>query len=265
MVQPYDYTLKTPSPSETFFKSIQLGQQQQQAEAQRDMARLKRDEFALQKQFQGDVASWVNNPTPEGFRQLTSKYPSEFTALAGVQKAVGDVDRPAIRNVSVDALMAHRNNQPEQVLSILDQRIEAAQDNPQLQKRLQDMKKGYQLYKDNPKLQESGIVTVLAQDDEGAKIYDKAFKQTEPYVVAGDNLYLKSEIDRAVAESEGTGGSNINVKPLVPMGAVEKLKADPKLAVDFDKKYGTPKNPNPSILILGGQTGSAPSGNFQGQ
>jgi hypothetical protein len=123
------------------------------------------------------------------------------------------------------------------VLSILDQRIEAAQDNPQLQKRLQDMKKGYQLYKDNPKLQESGIVTVLAQDDEGAKIYDKAFKQTEPYVVAGDNLYLKSEIDRAVAESEGTGGSNINVKPLVPMGAVEKLKADPKLAIDFDKKY----------------------------
>jgi hypothetical protein len=35
MVQPYDYTLKTPSPGETFFKAIQLGQQQQQAESER--------------------------------------------------------------------------------------------------------------------------------------------------------------------------------------------------------------------------------------
>jgi len=265
MVQPYDYRLSTPSPGEVFFKSIQLGQQQQQAEAQREQARLKNEEALRAKQLQSDVSSWVSNPTPDGFRELSKKYPMEFTKLAGVQKAVEDIDRPAIRNVATNALMAHRNNQPEQVLSILDQRIEAAKDDPQLQKKFQDMKKGYQLYPDNKKLQEAAIVTVLAQDDEGIKIYDRAFKQTEPYVVAGDNLYLKSDIERAVAESEGTGSSNINVKPVVPMGAVEKLKADPKLAVDFDKKYGTPKNPNPSILILGGQTGSAPSGNFQGQ
>jgi hypothetical protein len=263
MVQPYDYTLKTPSPGETFFKSIQLGQQQQQAEAQRDMARLKRDEFALQKQFQGDVASWVNNPTPEGFRQLTSKYPSEFTALAGVQKAVGDVDRPAIRNVSVDALMAHRNNQPEQVLSILDQRIEAAQDNPQLQKRLQDMKKGYQLYKDNPKLQESGIVTVLAQDDEGAKIYDKAFKQTEPYEnVSGIGIVLKSDIERAVAEAEKTGNPDVNVKPIIPEAAVSKLKAGAVTPQKFDSIFGP--GSAAKVMGTGGQT-ATPSGNFQGQ
>jgi hypothetical protein len=263
MVQPYDDRLSTPSPGEVFFKSIQLGQQQQQAEAQRDMARLKRDEFALQKQFQGDVASWVNNPTPEGFRQLTSKYPSEFTALAGVQKAVGDVDRPAIRNVSVDALMAHRNNQPEQVLSILDQRIEAAQDNPQLQKRLQDMKKGYQLYKDNPKLQESGIVTVLAQDDEGAKIYDKAFKQTEPYEnVSGIGIVLKSDIERAVAEAEKTGNPDVNVKPIIPEAAVSKLKAGAVTPQKFDSIFGP--GSAAKVMGTGGQT-ATPSGNFQGQ
>jgi hypothetical protein len=264
MVQPYDYTLKTPSPGEVFFKSIQLGQQQQQVAAQREEARLKSEEALRGKQLQGDIASWVDNPTPEGFRELNKKYPLEFTKLAGVQKAVGDIDRPAIRNVSANALMAHRNNQPEQVLSILDQRIEASQDNPTLQKILQDMKKGYQLYPDNKKLQEAAIVTVLAQDDEGIKIYDRAFKQTEPFVVAGDNLYLKSDIDRAVADAEKTGSSDLRVKPLVPMGAVEKLKADPKLSADFDKKYGTPKNPTPSVQILGGQT-ATPSGNFQGQ
>jgi hypothetical protein len=45
MVQPYDYTLKTPSPGETFFKAVQLGQQQQQADAQRLRAEAERAEI----------------------------------------------------------------------------------------------------------------------------------------------------------------------------------------------------------------------------
>jgi hypothetical protein len=262
MVQPYDYRLSTPSPGEVFFKSIQLGQQQQQADAQREQARLKRDEAVRAQQLQKDIASWASDPTPEGFRELNKRYPLEFTKLAGAQKAINDIDRPAIRNVSVDALMAHRNKKPEQVLSILDQRIEAAKDNPQLQKKFQDMKKGYQLYGDNPKLQESAIVTVLAQDDEGVKIYDKAFKQTEPFIIAGDNIYLRSEIDRAVAESEKTGNPNIRVKPVIPMEAANDLKAGLVTPAAFDTAFGP--GSAAKILGTGGQTGS-PSGNFQGQ
>jgi hypothetical protein len=262
MVQPYDYTMKTPSPGEVFFKSIQLGQQQQQVAAQREEARLKSEEALRGKQLQSDIASWVDNPTPEGFRELNKKYPLEFTKLAGVQKAVGDIDRPAIRSVSADALMAHRNNQPEQVLSILDQRIEASQDNPTLQKKLQDMKKGYQLYPDNKKLQEAAIVTVLAQDDEGIKIYDRAFKQTEPFVTAGDKIYLRSEIDRAVAAAEKTGDPNIRVKPVIPMEAANDLKSGLVTKEAFDKAFGP--GSAAKILGTGGQT-ATPSGNFQGQ
>jgi hypothetical protein len=262
MVQPYDYTLKTPSPGEAFFKAVQLGQQQQQVEAQREEARIKSEEALRIKRLQTDIASWASDPTPEGFRELNKRYPLEFTKLAGAQKAINDIDRPAIRSVSVDALMAHRNNKPEQVLSILDQRIEAAKDNPQLQKKFQDMKKGYQLYGDDKKLQESGIVTVLAQDDEGVKIYDKAFKQTEPFVTAGDKIYLRSEINRAVAEAEKTGNPNISVKPVIPMEAANDLKSGLVTAAAFDTAFG----PGSAARILGtgGQTGT-PSGNFQGQ
>lgn len=42
MPQAYDYTLKTDSPAETFLKAIQVGQQQQQVEAQRAAAEAKR-------------------------------------------------------------------------------------------------------------------------------------------------------------------------------------------------------------------------------
>lgn len=263
MAEPFDYTLKTESPAQAFLKAVQIGQQQQQVQAQRDKVKLEADEAARKLKFQGDVASWVANPTPEGFRKLNQAYPLEFTKLAEAQKAVGDIDRPAIRNVSVDALMAHRNKQPEQVLSILDQRIDAAKDNPQLQKKLMDMKTGYQSYADKPNLQESLIVTVLAQDDEGAKIYDKAFKQTEPYVVAGDNLYLRSDINAAVAAAEATGNPNIRIKPVIPMSAVDDLKAGLVSQETFDKSFGP--GSAAKILGTGGQTSAKQSGNFQGQ
>ena len=42
MVQPYNYTLSTPSPGEAFFKAVQLGQQQQEVEAQRAAAEAQR-------------------------------------------------------------------------------------------------------------------------------------------------------------------------------------------------------------------------------
>jgi hypothetical protein len=103
---------------------------------------------------------------------------------------------------------------------------------------------------------------VLAQDDEGIKIYDRAFKQTEPFVTAGDKIYLRSEIDRAVAAAEKTGDPNIRVKPVIPMEAANDLKSGLVTKEAFDKAFGP--GSAAKILGTGGQT-ATPSGNFQGQ
>lgn len=263
MAQPFDYSLKIPAPGEAFLSGMQIGQQQQQVEAQRARAEAERNKQTRLVNFSADAANWIKNPTPDGYKELMAKYPEFQQEITAAQKSASAAERPVIRSLATEALMAHRNKKPEMVVELIDQRIKAAEGNPQLVQKFQDMKSVYQQYSDNPKLQESLIVSALAQDEVGSRIYEKAFRETEPYVVAGDNLYLKSDIDRAVAEAEKTGSSDVKVTPVIPMGAVSMLKSNPKLAADFDKKYGTPANPNPSAQILGGQTGSAPSGGFR--
>lgn len=262
MAQPYDYTLKVPAPGEAFMSGLQIGQQQQQVEAQRARAQAELDKQTRLAAFGTEVSNWVKNPTPDGYKQLMAKYPEYQQEINAVQKGASAAERPVIRSLAGEALMAHRNKKPETVISLIDQRIAAAADNPQLVQKLQDMKSVYQQYSDNPKLQESLIVTALAQDEEGARIYEKAFKETEPYVaVSGVGIVLKSDIDRAVAEAEKTGKKDVKVNTIIPADAEADLKAGRVTPQTFDKVFGV--GSAAKVLGTGGQTGAAPSGGFR--
>lgn len=262
MVQPFDYSLKIPAPGEAFMSGVQLGQQQQQAEAQRARAETERDKQLRLASFSADVTNWVRNPTPDGYKQLMAKYPDYQQEITAVQKGASAAERPVIRSLAGEALMAHRNKKPEMVIELIDKRIAAVGDNPQLVQKLQDMKSVYEQYSDNPKLQESLIVTALAQDEEGARIYEKAFKETEPYVtVPGVGIVLKSDIDRAVEAAERSGSPTVDVKPIIPPEAEADLKAGRVTAQTFDKVFGA--GSAAKVLGAGGQTGAAPSGNFR--
>lgn len=261
MAQPFDYSLKIPAPGEAFLSGMQIGQQQQQVEAQRARAETERDKQTRLAAFGTEVTNWVKNPTPDGYKQLMAKYPEYQQEINAVQKGATAAERPVIRSLAGEALMAHRNKKPETVISLIDQRIAAAADNPQLVQKLQDMKSVYQQYSDNPKLQESLIVTALAQDEEGARIYEKAFKETEPYVaVSGVGIVLRSDIDRAVAEAEKTGNPDVTVKPIIPEAAVDKLKSGAVTPAKFDSIFGP--GSSAKVLGTGGQTG-APSDSFR--
>lgn len=262
MPQPFDYSLKIPAPAEAFLSGVQTGQQQQQVEAQRARAQAELDKQTRLSNFGAEVTNWVKNPTPDGYKQLMAKYPEYQQEINAVQKGASAAERPVIRSLAGEALMAHRNKKPDTVVSLIDQRIAAASDNPQLVQKLQDMKSVYQQYSDNPKLQESLIVTALAQDEEGARIYEKAFKETEPYVaVSGVGIVLKSDIDRAVEAAEKSGKPDVNVKPIIPADAEADLKAGRVTPQTFDKVFGA--GSAAKVMGTGGQTGSAPSGGFR--
>jgi hypothetical protein len=261
MAQPFDYSLKIPSPGESFLSGIQIGQRQQQVEADRARAQAETDKQARLAGFGTEVSNWVKNPTPDGYKQLLAKYPEFQQEINAVQKGASAAERPVIRTLAGEALMAHRNKKPEMVVELIDQRIAASADNPQLVQKFQDMKKVYQQYSDNPKLQESLIVTALAQDEEGSRIYEKAFKETEPYVtVPGVGIVLKSDIDRAVDAAENSGSPDVNVKPIIPADAEADLKAGRVTPQAFDKVFGA--GSAAKVMGTGGQSGS-PAGNFR--
>ena len=263
MPQPYNYDLEVESPGQAFLKAVQTGQQMQQVEAQRIKAETDRDKLKRGTDFQTEMASWAKNPTPEGYRAVLAKYPEYISEISGAGKALEAADRPAIRSLAQDSLMAIRNKNPEMVVTLIDQRIDAARDNPALSKKLQDMKTIYQKYSDNPKLQESLIVSTLAQDEEGSRIYDKAFKETEPYVaVSGVGIVLKSDINRAVDAAEKSGNPNVVLKPIIPPGAEADLKAGRVSPQAFDKVFGS--GASGKVLGTGGKTSApAPSGGFR--
>lgn len=262
MAQPFDYTLKVPAPGEAFLSGMQIGQQQQQVEAQRARAETERDKQARLAAFGTEVSNWVKNPTPDGYKQLMAKYPEYQQEINAVQKGASAAERPVIRSLAGEALMAHRNKKPEVVIELIDKRIAAAADNPQLVQKFQDMKSVYQQYSNDPKLQESLIVSALAQDEEGSRIYEKAFKETEPYVaVSGVGIVLRSDIDRAVAEAEARGSQTVDVKPIIPADAEADLKAGRVTPQTFDKVFGP--GSAAKVLGTGGQTGSTPSGGFR--
>jgi hypothetical protein len=248
MPQPYDYSIGGTDPTEAFLKGVQIAQQGRQAQAEYLRAQAAQAEVDRVGKFQTAVQAVIKDPTPQGWRDLASNFPIEYSKSSGLQKGVDDIDRPAIRSLGRDALMAHRNNNPEMVVKLIDDRIAATTDNPALLKRFQNMKDVYQSYSDNTKLQEGLISSILVEDEEGTRMYNTAFKQTEPYEnVPGIGIVLKSDIDRAVAEAEKTGNPDVNVNPIIPEAAVSRLKSGAVTPEKFDSIFG----PNSSSKVLG--------------
>lgn len=262
MVQPFDYTLKIPAPGEAFLSGVQIGQQQQQVQAQRARAEAERDKQMRLANFSTELSSWAKNPTPDGWSQLLAKYPDYQQEIMAAQKGADAIERPLMRKLAGDALMAHRNKNPQLVISLIDERIKAVSDNPALVKKLEDMKYGYQNTSSSPEWQEASIVALLAQDEEGSRIYEKAYKQSEPWESTPFGIVLKADIYRAIADAEKNGRTTVDVKPIIPADAEAELKAGRVSPATFDRVFGA--GAAAKILGTGGQT-ATPSGTFQGQ
>jgi hypothetical protein len=103
--------------------------------------------------------------------------------------------------------------------------------------------------------------SLLNQFDPDA--YKIAYERKEYEAIPNVGIVLKSDINKAIAAAKAAGSPTIDVQAVIPEDAAADLKAGRVTPAAFDSVFG--KGAANKTLQAGGQTGSAPSGNFQGQ
>lgn len=274
-----DYSIAS-DPRQMFLESVAL----QRAEQDR------RTKIERQQSLKTDLAALMDKPDTQSFASFYLKYPEAKEQVEGYRKTMGEGDQKAILEASQTAFILNRDNRPADVIKLFDERIEALNNSnrPQLAQTFERAKATYNTTTD-PKAREAVLSTIIYNYG-GGDAHEKIFganiaadtpfmkelvaegkipgtveyqealrdkREGDPWVAVPQvGLFLKKDLQAAINSGQQT------VAPQIPQNAVNLLRNNPALAADFDKKYGTASNPNPSTRVIGGQTG-APSGNFR--
>ena len=294
MVQPINYAQLAggfQSPQEAFANTIKLREYYLQQQKAAEDARLAKEKAA---QMNADLQDYTTAPTPQKLANLHLNYPSLKESLNAYTQTLSDADKKTTTEFATQAFGLNRAGKPEQVLSLFDTYIKAATEigRPDMAKALTDSKNTFTVIED-PAAREALIGSVLASTGkEGLDLYDKVYKQPTPEDTPFIKELLAEGLERGSAEFQqaledkrnrdafiavpGVGlfdRDKVNaaakkgattISPQIPQAMIDMLRKNPETRGQFDERYGTPENPNPSNRILGGQTGK-PSGTFQGQ
>ena len=287
MAEPYNYNIA--SPTAAFQNAFAFGDAIAARDAERQAALKKQAEQLAEKQkVQTALESIAKDRTPENLARNLLLVPSIKEQVLASESILSEAEKTAnnqfraeviglAKGGNIDAAKARLKVQAEGYANtpgkekeaaaaqallktfdinpdsvILPMTIQLAQSDEKLYKTITEGPTGL----DTPFLKEL-VAEGLKPGTPEFKAALQAKREGDPYIaVSGVGLFLKSDVTRAAAQGK------TEVTPLIPQAAITMLKNDPKLAADFDKKYRTADNPNPSARILGGQTG-APSGNFR--
>jgi hypothetical protein len=265
MVQPYDYSLGTPSTTESFLAGVQSYQNQQKAQAARAAAeasaRADQEKIDRAKNFSLEAQAIVKDPSPSNLSALYAKYPEYGADLDRFSKSLGEADKRTYGTILQRAIIAKDNGQnDQQVSTIYAQGAEAARasNRPDIAEKFDAAAKMAL----SPNMDDNFAARSLLNqfDPDGYKI---AYEQKSYESIPGIGIVLKSDIQKAVDAAQAAGSPTADVQAVIPQDAVADLKAGKVSPAAFDSVFG--KGAANKTLQVGGQTGSTPSGNFQGQ
>jgi hypothetical protein len=265
MVQPYDYSLGTPSTTESFLAGVQSYQNQQKTNAARAAAeasaRADQEKIDRARSFTTRAQEVAKDPSPEKLSALYADFTEYGADIDRFSKSLGEADKRTYGTILQRAIIAKDNGQnDQQVSTIYAQGAEAARasNRPDIAEKFDAAAK----IALSPNMDDNFAArSLLNQFDPDA--YKIAYERKEYEAIPNVGIVLKSDINKAIAAAKAAGSPTIDVQAVIPEDAAADLKAGRVTPAAFDSVFG--KGAANKTLQAGGQTGSAPSGNFQGQ
>ena len=288
MVQPFDYTLKTPSTTESFLAGVQAYQSQQKAIAAQTAAQAEQDKVNRARNFSLKAQQVAKDPKPENLSALYAEFPEYGADLDRFSKSLAANDKRTYGSVLQNAIIAKDSNKtPEEIAAIYTSGAEAARNsnrqdiaekfdaaakmalNPNMNDNFAARSlynaidpEGYKLIADSAvKLDTSTIKELVAEGFvPGTPEFKAALTRERTKVTTtlpGGGFYSGSE--EGLTRILGGQPAPTNVQKGPPRQPTTKEEFDklPPGAIFIDPNGVTREKP-------GGQTG-APSGNFQGK
>jgi hypothetical protein len=264
MVQPFDYTLKTPSTTESFLAGVQSYQNQQKAMAAQAAAEAsaRADQAKIDEanNFRIRAKEVAKDPSPEKLSALYADFRTYGVDIDRFSKSLGEADKRTYGTILQRAIIAKDNGQnDQQVSTIYAQGAEAARasNRPDIAEKFDAAAKMAL----NPNMDDNFAArSLLNQFDPDA--YKVAYEQKDYESIPGIGIVLKSDIRKAVNAAQAAGSETVDVQAVIPEDAAADLKAGKVSPAAFDSVFG--KGAANRTLQAGGQT-ATPSGNFQGQ
>jgi hypothetical protein len=263
MVQPYDYSLGTPSTTESFLAGVQSYQNQQKTNAARAAAEAsaRADQAKIDEanNFSRRAKEVEKDPSPTNISALYADFPTYSAGINAFAKSLSEADRRTYGTILQRAILAKDNKQNDQQISaIYTQGANAARESnrPDLAEKF-DFAAQLAL---SPNMNDNFAArSLLNEVDKDA--YKIAYEQ-RGFTITPQGVVLNSDIDAAVAAAREAGSPNVDVPIAIPEAAVTRLKNGAVTPAMFDSIFG--QGAANRTLQAGGQT-AAPSGNFQGQ
>jgi hypothetical protein len=127
MVQPYDYSLGTPSTTESFLAGVQSYQNQQKVDAARAAAQADQAKVDRARSFSLRAQQVAKDPRPENLSALYAEFPDYGADLDRFGKQLAANDRTTYGTILSDAIIAKDlGKTPEEIAAIYTKGAEAA-------------------------------------------------------------------------------------------------------------------------------------------